>query len=363
MSAVAVILGSMLWLGGNLPAQAQDRGALTVETPARGGTAPQRIEVYGRSHALVIGIDAYTNRAWPRLRNAVADARTVATALAQHGFEVTPLINPKAAELEPALRSFFITAGADAKARLVVWFAGHGHTLTSHGSDEGFLVPADAPSPADETAFRSGALAMDLFRYYFRQAKAKHVLAVFDSCFSGTVLDITRDADLSVPPDIAALAGGTARQMIASGDRGQKVSDDGTFRRLFVDAITGQVPALGGSGYVTAQELGGYLRRELTQLTIAKASPQHPQTGFLNAAGMNRGDMVFEIVRPDGSRPGRRTGSDPAGLTPALRRERLGINRALPLANQGADNFGGRGGLGQSVVRMPEGVDDAITCR
>ena len=311
---------AMGWIGCGA-GLAQERGALTIEVLSGTSVTPERVEVYGRSHALVIGIDAYTHPAWPRLRNAVADARTVAAALERHGFQVTPLINPKSAELEAALRSFFITVGADPKARLVVWFAGHGHTLTTHGSDEGFLVPADAPSPADELAFRSGALAMDLFRYFFRQARSKHVLAVFDSCFSGTVLDITREADLRLPPDIAALAGGTARQLIASGDRGQKVSDDGTFRRLFVDAISGEVPVLGRDGYLTAQELGGYLRREMTQLSVRKANPQHPQTGYLNAAGMNRGDMVFEVVRADGSRPARgpvNRGKDAAAVPPGL---------------------------------------------
>ena len=42
-----------------------------------GAPAAESIRLYNNSHALVIGIDEYTN-GWPRLSNAVSDARAVA---------------------------------------------------------------------------------------------------------------------------------------------------------------------------------------------------------------------------------------------------------------------------------------------
>ncbi len=52
----------------------------------------ERWKLYGASHALVIGIDNYS-AGWPRLSNAVKDARLVAQALEVRGFEVTLLTN------------------------------------------------------------------------------------------------------------------------------------------------------------------------------------------------------------------------------------------------------------------------------
>ena len=53
-------------------------------------------------------------------------------------------------------------------------------------NDEGFLVPADAP-PATDRAFKIKALHMRDFGGLVRLAESKHVLSVFDSCFSGTI--------------------------------------------------------------------------------------------------------------------------------------------------------------------------------
>ncbi len=66
----------------------------------------ERWKLYGASHALVIGIDNYTN-GWPRLSNAVKDATLVADALRGRGFEVELLTDVTGDELRRALRRFF----------------------------------------------------------------------------------------------------------------------------------------------------------------------------------------------------------------------------------------------------------------
>lgn len=70
---------------------------------------------------------------------AVKDAEAVAKALTEQGFKVTLRKDLPAAALDTAFRDFFLSDGADPEARLLVWFAGHGHTI----SGEGYLVPAD----------------------------------------------------------------------------------------------------------------------------------------------------------------------------------------------------------------------------
>ena len=49
---------------------------IEVKSSEAAGASTERYKLYGASHALVIGIDNYTN-GWPRLSNAVKDARLV----------------------------------------------------------------------------------------------------------------------------------------------------------------------------------------------------------------------------------------------------------------------------------------------
>lgn len=224
----------------------------------------EKVELYGTSYALVIGIDDYHN-GWPRLSNAVKDAQLVAQALKKRGFGVSLKTNLNALELENAFKEFFVIKGEDPSARLFVWFAGHGHTENG----EGYLVPADAPRPNEaRSAFRLKATSLRRIGDFVRQAGAKHALAVFDSCFAGTVFDSAR----ALPP--SAITRATAlpvRQFLTSGDAGQTVSDDGMFRDLFLRAINGDEKADANSdGYVTATELGLYLSTRVTNLTQSK---------------------------------------------------------------------------------------------
>jgi uncharacterized caspase-like protein len=160
-------------------------------------------ELFPKSYALVIGNDAYPGGTggWPRLSNAIMDADLVAAELKRQGFEVTAKRNLTSDQLERTLRDFFLTEGQTENARLIVWFAGHGHTIDG----EGYLVPVDAPGVADEPAFKRKALSIRSFSVWMRQATSRHVLAVFDSCFSGTVFT---NLPRRVGPDAAYLQAG-----------------------------------------------------------------------------------------------------------------------------------------------------------
>jgi hypothetical protein len=148
----------------------------------------EKVTLYTKSKPLVIGIDAYDGRSCLQLSNGIRDAEEVAKGLAAQGFEVTLKKNLKSSELEDALKYFFHHEGNGADTRLLSWFAGHGHTLDG----EGYIIPADAPSPKDVADFRDKAISLRRFGEHMREANAKHVLAIFDSCFSGTVFNVAR---------------------------------------------------------------------------------------------------------------------------------------------------------------------------
>ena len=264
------------------------RGVVRVELKAgERSDAPVAgtVELYGVSHALVIGIDAY-HAGWPRLSKAVRDADLVASALEKQGFSVTLEKNLDSGALEDAFKRFFTFKGQNPQARLFVWFAGHGHTLDG----EGFLIPADAPLPDSDIAmFKYTALSMRSFGKFVRLARAKHALGVFDACFAGTIFTTQRSHP---PPAITRNTTYPVRQYIASGDENQKVSDNGRFRKLFLRALRGEAPNADANrdGYLTGSELGMFLSDRVTNLTRSRQTPRY---GKLLDEDWDRGDFVF----------------------------------------------------------------------
>jgi TPR repeat protein len=293
-SAVSIALLLSLLANAPLCAQTSAAGILEVWLKAReSANAPdsERVTLYLKSKALVIGNDAYDGRSWPTLSNGVRDAEEVAKGLAAQGFEVTLKKNLKSDELDHALKNFFIYEGAEQNSRLLIWFAGHGNTIDG----EGYIVPVDAPSSQNDARFRDKAISLRRFGEYMREARARHVLAIFDSCFSGSVFNVARSLP---PPAITLATTQPVREFISSGDAEQQVSDDGTFRKLFLDALAGKEPQAdaNGDGYVTGTELGLFLHQKVTDLTNNRQTPRY---GKLNALGYDRGDFVFQVSKLD----------------------------------------------------------------
>lgn len=141
------------------------------------------------------------------------------------------------------------------------------------------------------------------------QTRARHVLTIFDSCFSGSIFT-TRAAQPS--PVVNRATRLSVRQFISSGQAGQEVSNDGRFRGAFLAAITGADPRAdqNGDGYILGSELGQYLYQEVSEFTNGLQTPQH---GKLRAMGFNRGDYVFAL-------PGRLEPSIELKYDPEVRR-------------------------------------------
>ncbi|MBC8451789.1 MAG: SUMF1/EgtB/PvdO family nonheme iron enzyme, partial [Rhodospirillaceae bacterium] len=113
----------------------------------------------------------------------------------------------------------------------------------------------------------------------------------FGSCFAGTIFEVARAAP---PPQVTRVTTQPVRQFLTAGDAGQTVSDDGTFARLFVEALQGQRRADGnGDGYLTASELGAFLDARMSNYSNNKQTPRY---GKLNHPDWDRGDFVFQLA-------------------------------------------------------------------
>ncbi|MBC7795284.1 MAG: SUMF1/EgtB/PvdO family nonheme iron enzyme [Pyrinomonadaceae bacterium] len=263
-------------------------GNVKIKNDATGKT--ENVKLYKASFALVIGESDYTN-GWQKLEGVKTDVKAVSDALAVQGFEVTRVVNPKKSELVAAIEKFINDHGYEYENRLLIYYAGHGHTQKSGaGFEQGFIVPVDAPIPTadNESAFRRLAISMDTIERYAQEVNAKHALFVFDSCFSGALITKTRSG---VPPIITTKTTQPVRQFITAGADDQEVPDVSEFRKQFILGFQGEADR-NGDDFVTASELADFLQDKVSRYTRGAQTPQY---GKIRDARLDKGDFVFVI--------------------------------------------------------------------
>ena len=248
------------------------------------------LPLYRDSYALVVGNGSYTN-GWEPLTSALQDVKAVETTLKKHGFHVTLKTNLNKAAFDRAFAEFVLTSGEDADNRLLFYYAGHGYTRKSaSGEDLGYLVMVDAPDPnADKVGFELESIAMESLVTQAEKILSRHVLFVFDSCFSGTILN-ARDR-LDRPESISDNIKHPVRQFITAGRAGEVVPDHSDFNQAFLDILEGRADEPFADGYITGEELGFYLKHKVPEYNPA----QHPQYGKIRNPKLDKGDFVFVL--------------------------------------------------------------------
>ncbi|MFA6571069.1 MAG: caspase family protein [Bacteroidota bacterium] len=244
------------------------------------------VTLYNKSFALVIGVVNYT-AGWPSLRGVQKDVEGVKQALEKQGFFVTVVLDPDSKSLDLAYKDFISKYGLDADNRLLFYFAGHGHTIhTAYGEEMGYIVPTDAPNPnTDKNNFLSKAMAMQQIEVYAKQIQSKHVLFLFDACFSGSIFAITR----AIPENISYKTSKPVRQFISSGSADETVPDESIFRQQFMSGLDGEAD-LNNDGFITGTELGEFLTEKVINYS---KNNQHPQYGKIRNPFLDKGDFVF----------------------------------------------------------------------
>ncbi len=259
-----------------------------------------QVRLYDESHALVIGVSNYKN-GWNSLKGVPGDVIAVASVLKNQGFTVKTEINPTGEALDRAIKDFISECGQKERNRVLIYFAGHGHTEElKDGRDVGYIVPADAPLPdRDPQQFSRRAISMDEIESFAKKIKSKHALFVFDSCFSGSIFEVR---SIARPPSaIESSTAAPVRQFITAGTKNQTVPDQSKFRVYFVRAFEQREGDLNRDGYITGEELGHYLAGRVAKETWDAQTPRH---GKINDGYLNQGDFVFELPRPENQHAG-----------------------------------------------------------
>ena len=246
--------------------------------------------LYKDSYALVIGNGTYpVKNGWNPLPGAIEDVKEVTEVLKKQGFNVTQKIDVTKAEFNKAFSEFIYKSGKDKDNRLLFYYAGHGYTTkAATGEDLGYLVMLDTPSPENTVEFDLYSVDMVKFVSDSKKIHAKHVLFMFDSCFSGTVLNLRNRV---TPSHITDRIKNPVRQFITAGRADEPVPDRSEFKKAFLNLLEGRVEEPTPDGYLTGVELGDYLYR-----TVPKFSQgQHPQHGKIHDQQLNTGDFVFVL--------------------------------------------------------------------
>jgi peptidoglycan hydrolase-like protein with peptidoglycan-binding domain len=260
-------------------ATAGQPAATTESAPATAQQAALPPELanldYGTYHALVIGNDTY--RSLPRLNTAVGDAEAVAKQLERnYHFNVRLLTNATEEDIIGALTDMRRELGWNDN--LLIYYAGHG--WYDRDAEQGYRLPVDASEDNQAHWISNADITNGL-----KALKAKHILVVADSCYSGT---LARSANISLRgiDYIERIVKKKARTVLTSGGL-EPVLDAGgqghsVFARAFLSALEEN------DGVIDGQEVF----RRLRDPVVANA-PQTPEYGEIRGAGHDGGDFIF----------------------------------------------------------------------
>ena len=218
--------------------------------------ATQREALYGKSIAVVIGINDY--EIWPGLEFATADAKAVKAVLENSGFDEIIMILDKEATQRRILTELFdkLPKMVDRNDRVLFYFAGHGQTENLPGGGKrGYIIPVDA----DTLSYASSALSMEQIRSLSSRITAKHIIYVMDSCYSGLGLNRSAGVWPGVSDYLRKVSAMRVVQIITAGGQGEQVQEKeghGLFTTYFLKAIHGEAD-LDKDNVVTGTELGG----------------------------------------------------------------------------------------------------------
>lgn len=288
-------LAALAWLApGGAVADTETRGVARID--GVGASGPVLADHYSASYALLVGVERYAHPGWNRLPTIPDELESVGAMLARQGFEVEMRHNLGGRALLDALSDFVADKGFDENNRLLIYFSGHGETVTQpDGRQMGYFVPADAPPyRADPRAFRTRALSMNRVMATAREIRSKHALFVFDSCFSGSLFQSRGFGGNH--RSLEKLLTKPVRYFITSGSADETVPSDSAFTRAFVDAFESGAADLNRDGYVTGTELGLHLTQNV------RLGEQTPQHGKINHYELSQGDLVFASLAEPGER-------------------------------------------------------------
>ncbi|MCB1875850.1 MAG: caspase family protein [Chromatiales bacterium] len=242
---------------------------------------------FGNYHALVIGNGDYRNL--PTLKSAEKDARDVALVLSQrYGFKTRLLLNANRYDLLTALND--LREQLTEKDNLLVYYAGHGEI--DRDNERGYWLPVDAEQNNNANWISNVAMT-DILNV----VKAKHILVVADSCYSGL---LTHTSVARVSPSMDAqrrlkwlkVMSQTRSRMVLSSGGVQPVLDGGSgehsvFAAAFLAVLRENQGVMEGSNLY--RKVAERMEPATTRLNVE----QEPRYSPIRHAGHEAGEFFL----------------------------------------------------------------------
>jgi len=237
-----------------------DEPAPVARRPASGGAlvmaAPQPA-----SYALVIGIEKYRDvtAATGARRDAERFAEMARTTLGVPEDNIRTLLDERAGKSDIAKQVRWLQSNVPAGGRIYMYFSGHGAPDPSSGVS--FIVPYDGdPQYLAESAIKMTEILGDL-----EKTKARDVLAIADSCFSGqggrSVLapgtrPLVRVQEVKTTARVALLSASSGAEISGPTADGK----GGLFSKYLIDAIGSGQADMNGDGQISLKELEEWIK-------------------------------------------------------------------------------------------------------
>jgi hypothetical protein len=230
---------------------------------------------FGSYYALIIGNNQYRNM--PVLRTAGNDAGAVASLLEKdYGFAVTTISDASRYDILAAMDD--LRSKLTHHDNLLIYYAGHGYF--DQDAERGYWLPVDASQDTSANWVSNADITDKL-----KSIRAKHVMVVADSCYSGT---LTRGVNITARPSDywQQVLAKRSRTVLTSGGM-EPVADGGggshsVFANAFMTALTENQEVIDGT------ELFTKIRRP-----VMLNANQTPQYGDVRLAGHEGGDFLF----------------------------------------------------------------------
>lgn len=276
-------------------------------------------KIFDKSTALIIANYEYKN-GWGNLKDVKKEYRPLADSLFRLGFDTIIRLNLTKDQMETTIKWFINNYGYNRKARILIYYSGHGNVTMERGKERGYTVPVNAPlfiPNADfdkledytryerdnridyklveeykkkQDDFEQKAISYDQWLAWAKDLRTKHALFLFDCCFAGQILYAEKSYQLSV--EIEKAVTNEAVEFITASDRYQTAPGKSTFLEYFLLAISGKDHGAdaNGDGYLKSSELFDYL-----SVNVHRKAGDNPRRGGLPQDIDKQGEFVFVL--------------------------------------------------------------------
>lgn len=239
--------------------------------------------VIGSYYALIIGIDNYKGT-WPKLKNAVSDAKAVETLLkSKYKLDVCKTLYNEGATRTAIISELeWLQQNVKKDDNVLIYYSGHGDFKKEN--EKGYWVPVDAA-----TNSVAGYISNNDLQSFLTGIKSTHTLLVSDACFSG---DVMRGNTISTPFEDSekyynAVHAKVSRQAITSGSI-EPVMDGGkdghsVFTYYFLKTLSDNT-----NKYFDSSQL-----YEQIKIPVVNNSDQTPQFNAIKNTGDEGGQFIF----------------------------------------------------------------------